>query len=79
MESLQRRSGGEWRTLFDQRYMSSVHPYGSSVWGKKEMVCPLVEDENVVSMYEGGKQSTLGRAPGWRIGHGGSVDKAVRQ
>ena len=54
MRPLQRRSGGEWRTLFDQRYMSSVHPYGSSVWGKKEMVCPAVDDDNVVSMFEGG-------------------------
>jgi threonine synthase len=28
-------------------------PFGSSVWGKKEWVCPYVKDENVVSMYEG--------------------------
>ena len=54
MDELKKRSGGEWRTLFDQRYMSTIHPFGSSVWGKKEMVCPVVADANVVSMYEGG-------------------------
>ena len=54
MKALQARSGEEWRTLFDQRYMRTFYPYGSGVWGKKEMVCPLVEDENVVSTYEGG-------------------------
>ncbi|MCY3788588.1 MAG: threonine synthase, partial [Gemmatimonadetes bacterium] len=68
MEPLQRRSGGEWRTLFDQRYMSSVHPYGSSVWGKKEMVCPLVKDENVVSMYEGGSNLLWAERLGAELG-----------
>ena len=68
MEPLQRRSGGEWRALFDQRYMSSVHPYGSSVWGKKEIVCPLVEDENVVSMYEGGSNLLWAERLGVELG-----------
>lgn len=54
MKALQVRSGDEWKTLFDQRYMRTSYPYGSGVWGKKEMVCPLVEDKNVVSTYEGG-------------------------
>ena len=54
MKALQARSGEEWKTLFDQRYMRTSFPYGSGVWGKKEMVCPLVEDENVVSTFEGG-------------------------
>ena len=54
MKALQTRSGEEWKTLFDQRYMRTSFPYGSGVWGKKEMVCPLVEDENVVSTFEGG-------------------------
>ncbi len=68
MEYLQRRSGGEWRTLFDQRYMSTVHPYGSSVWGKKEMVCPAVDDDNVVSMYEGGSNLLWADRLGAEIG-----------
>ncbi len=54
MAALQQRSGLEWRDLFEQRYMRTTWPYGSGVWGKKEMVCPEVEDGNVVSMYEGG-------------------------
>ena len=54
MAALKVRSGSEWRHLFDSRYMRTTFPYGSSVWGKKEMVCPPVEDCNIVSMYEGG-------------------------
>jgi threonine synthase len=54
MDALCRRSGSEWRSLFDQRYMRTNWPYGSGVWGKKEMVCPAVADDNVVSMQEGG-------------------------
>ncbi len=54
IEALRTRSGSDWKTLFDQRYMRTSFPFGSGVWGKKEMVCPMVEDGNVVSMYEGG-------------------------
>ena len=54
MEALKHRSGPQWRDLFEQRYMRTTWPYGSGVWGKKEMVCPAVDDDNVVSMYEGG-------------------------
>lgn len=46
-------SGEEWKSLFDNRYRKQLWPYGSSVWGKKEWVCPIVEDKNIVSMYEG--------------------------
>jgi threonine synthase len=53
LEALRDRSGAEWRELFDRRTRSNDWPYGSGVWGKKEWVCPQVEDENVVSMYEG--------------------------
>lgn len=44
----------KWKKLFDNRYMASEWPYGSSVWGKKEIVCPNVDNENIVSAYEGG-------------------------
>jgi threonine synthase len=40
--------------LLDDRYGKTKWPFGSSVWGKKEMVCPNVENQNVVSLYEGG-------------------------
>lgn len=44
----------EWKELFDSRYLRTTWPYGSGVWGKKEWVCPMVADENIVSAYEGG-------------------------
>jgi threonine synthase len=53
MDALKERSASEWRDLFQSRYGSSEWPYGSGVWGKKEFVCPEVDDENVVSLYEG--------------------------
>ena len=51
---LKHRSPGSWMRLFDDRYRRNKWPFGSSVWGKKEMVCPNVENNNVVSLYEGG-------------------------
>jgi len=53
MVQLRKKSGAEWKEIFDGRYRKQVWPHGSSVWGKKEWVCPMVEDENTVSMYEG--------------------------
>lgn len=53
MEQLKLRSADEWRKLFEVRYRRHDWPYGSSVWGKKELVCPIVENENIVSTYEG--------------------------
>jgi len=53
LEALKDRSGAEWKALFDQRTRTNEWPYGSGVWGKKEWVCPQVENENIVSMYEG--------------------------
>jgi threonine synthase len=42
-----------WKELFESRAHKNEWPYGSGVWGKKEWVCPEIENENVVSMYEG--------------------------
>lgn len=53
MEILKQKSPGEWKELFDSRYRRQSWPFGSSVWGKKEWVCPYVGSDNVVSMYEG--------------------------
>ena len=47
------RSAEEWKTLFDSRVATTIWPYGSGVWGKKEWICPEVDNENVVSMFEG--------------------------
>jgi threonine synthase len=53
LEALQDRGAAAWKALFDQRTRTNEWPYGSGVWGKKEWICPQVEDQNVVSMYEG--------------------------
>ena len=54
VDALKRRSPAAWMRLFDQRYMRTQFPYGSGVWGKKELVFPAIDDANVVSLYEGG-------------------------
>ncbi|MBN1886463.1 MAG: pyridoxal-phosphate dependent enzyme, partial [Thermoflexales bacterium] len=51
--ALKKRSAGGWMRLFERRTHANEWPYGSGVWGKKEWVCPQVDNENVVSMYEG--------------------------
>ena len=50
---LAKQSPQQWKDLFDDRYKNQSWPYGSSVWGKKEWVCPVVDDKDIVSMYEG--------------------------
>jgi threonine synthase len=53
IDVLKERTPLQWKELFDQRRGSNNWPYGSGVWGKKEWVCPQIENENVVSMFEG--------------------------
>ncbi len=53
-DQLKSKSPGEWKELFATRWMRNDWPYGSGVWGKKEWVLPDIENENVVSLYEGG-------------------------
>ncbi|MGY8824943.1 MAG: threonine synthase [Candidatus Latescibacterota bacterium] len=65
---LKKRSGEDWKALFDQRYMRTTFPYGSAVWGKKEMVCPTVDDDKVVSMYEGGSNLFWAERLGREVG-----------
>ena len=54
MDALKSRSAQEWKDLFDDRYRRHDWPYGSAIWGKKEFVCPNVDNKNIVSTYEGG-------------------------
>ena len=68
LELLRKRSPEHWRDLFDQRLMRNRWPYGSSVWGKREMVCPDVEDANVVSTLEGGSNLFWAERLGKEIG-----------
>ena len=53
MDALRSRSAAAWIQLFDDRYRRNIYPYGSGVWGKKEWVVPFIDNENIVSMYEG--------------------------
>ena len=54
LKQLQTKSASEWRHLFDDRYKRNSWPHGSGVWGKKEWIFPSVENENIISFYEGG-------------------------
>jgi threonine synthase len=53
MQALAHRSAKAWMKLFEDRYKSTQWPYGSGVWGKKEWILPNIDDDNVVSVYEG--------------------------
>jgi threonine synthase len=53
LEALKKRSAAGWMKLFDQRARMNDWPYGSGVWGKKEWVCPQIDNDNIISMYEG--------------------------
>jgi threonine synthase len=53
IDALKDHSGAQWRELFEKRTRSNEWPYGSGVWGKKEWVCPQLDNESIVSMYEG--------------------------
>src|SRR5512137_1044530 len=53
-QALAHRSAPAWMKLFEDRYKSTEWPYGSGIWGKKEWVLPEVQNDNIVSLYEGG-------------------------
>jgi len=68
IEALRTKSADYWKDLFDRRYKAAKWPYGSTVWGKKEWVCPAVDNDNVVSMYEGGSNLFWAERLGKMIG-----------
>ncbi len=53
MTELAKTSASDWKAIFERRAHKNEWPYGSGVWGKKEWVLPDIDNENVVSMYEG--------------------------
>jgi threonine synthase len=53
MKELAKTSAVEWKEIFEGRGRRNQWPFGSGVWGKKEWVLPDIENDNVVSMYEG--------------------------
>lgn len=53
MNALKNKSGEYWKKLFSSRLGSTQWPYGSGIWSKKEFVLPQIDNENIISMYEG--------------------------
>ena len=53
IEALRQSPPEKWRRLFDERSHKTRWPFGSGVWGKKELVLPNISNKNIVSMYEG--------------------------
>lgn len=53
MEALKKYDGAYWRKLFDSRVGKTTWPYGSGVWSKKEWVLPEIDDDDIVSVFEG--------------------------
>ena len=68
VEALHSRSGADWRRLFDERWMRTLWPYGSGVWGKREWVAPDVPDDCIVSTGEGGTNVFWAERLGKEIG-----------
>src|SRR5690606_36224522 len=67
-QALQHRSPAAWMRLFDGRYLRTAWPYGSGVWGKKEWVQPMIEADNVVSLFEGGTNLCWAERYGAQLG-----------
>ena len=53
MDALRTTAASDWIKIFDERCRQNLYPYGSGVWAKKEWVAPFVDNENVVSTFEG--------------------------
>lgn len=53
VDALRSRAPAAWMQLFEDRNRKSVYPYGSGVWSKKEWIVPFIDNENIVSTYEG--------------------------
>ena len=53
IEKLKNKTPDEWKQLFASRVGTSRWPYGSGVWSKKEWICPEIDNESIVSMFEG--------------------------
>ena len=52
-DALRTRAPAAWIKLFDERLHQNDYPYGSGVWAKKEWVIPFIDNENIVSTFEG--------------------------
>lgn len=65
---LRQRSAAGWRALLDKRAGTTEWPYGSGVWAMKEWVIPSIDDDNIVSMFEGNTNLFWAERLGRQIG-----------
>jgi threonine synthase len=68
LAELRKTPGDDWKRLFRERSHSTEWPYGSGVWGKKEWVLPEIQNDSVVSMYEGNTNLFWAQRYGEEIG-----------
>ncbi|MEE8556443.1 MAG: threonine synthase [Myxococcota bacterium] len=68
MERLRSTTPEGWKALWKERAHTNAWPYGSGVWGKRELVCPGVGDDQIVSMYEGNTNLFWARRLGQEMG-----------
>lgn len=68
MDALKQKSAEEWRTLFSSRSGTTRWPYGSGIWSKKEWVIPDIDNENIVSMFEGNTNLFWAKGLGRHLG-----------
>ncbi len=68
IDLLKKKTPEEWKQIFNSRIGTTKWPYGSGVWSKKEWVCPGVEDDNIVSMFEGNTNMFYARRLGEMLG-----------
>ncbi len=67
-DALMDRSAAAWMHLFENRAGTTQWPYGSGVWRYKEWVAPELEDDNVVSTFEGNTNLFHARRLGTEVG-----------
>lgn len=67
-DALKDRSGTQWKELFDSRVGTTRWPFGSGVWRYKEWISPAIDDENIVSMYEGNSNLFWAKGFGAQLG-----------
>ena len=69
-----------WMQLFDERYRQQrLIPTAPGVWGKKEWIVPFIDNENIVSTFEGNSNLFWAERYGRQIQRRGPVGEAVRQ
>ena len=71
IDRLSRKSASEWKELFDSRVGTTAWPYGSGIWSKKEWVIPDINDDHIVSMFEGNTNLFWAKRFGEKFGEHG--------